>query len=78
MVYLELGTARRCWARLEAYRREGRRQLLVDDLELNGGLEALPGSLPALDRVQGKVFVVALDDPAPGTWGGSVIWAETL
>ena len=78
MVYLELGPALGCWARLDAYRREGLRQLLGDDLALPGGLEELPGFLSARDRVQGKVFVVALDDPAPGTRGGSVIWAKTL
>ena len=75
MVYLGLGAALRCWARLDAYRREGRRQLLVEDIELNGGLEALPGSPPALDRVPGKVSVVAPDDPAPR---GSFIRAEAL
>ena len=49
MAYLGLGAALRCWARLDAYRREGQRQLFVEDLELNGDLEALPGSLLALD-----------------------------
>ena len=77
-VYLKLGAALRCWARLDAYQREGQRPLLGEDLTLSGGLEELPGFLPALDRVRGRVPVVAPDDPAPGTRGGSFTWAEAL
>ena len=34
---LEFSTALRCWARLDAYRREGRRHLFIADLNPDGG-----------------------------------------
>ena len=42
MVYLDFGAALCCWARLDAYWREGWGQLLVKGLELDGGLEVPP------------------------------------
>mgnify|MGYP007025884140 CR=1 FL=1 len=55
MVYLDFSAALLCWASLDAYRWEGRRQLLVDNLKLDGGLDALPDPLPAQGRKQGRV-----------------------
>ena len=39
MVYLDFSAALLCWAKLDAYRWEGRLQLLVEYLDLDGGLD---------------------------------------
>ena len=81
MVYLKPGGVLRCWARLDAYWREGRRQLLVEDLELEGGLKALPGlgiEPSRVGRMNPSILALVVTRGLAGGEGAGRFWHKEI